>query len=150
MVVAAFNQEKALVGVFSVLPNLRMELFQALFRIGSRIKEYFHHLGIHSTTIQIEYSFTDARSVPVVTRHVSPRVSAQVGGVRGHVSPGRGHGRRAPRVRGGQLLPAPRPPAGGHVQAVRLSSILLKYKLSVDICYKINLLLHENKSFYTL
>ena len=120
------------------------------FRIGSRIKEYFHHLGIHSTTIQIEYSFTDARSVPVVTSHVSPRVSAQVGGVRGHVSPGRGHGRRAPRVRGGQLLPAPRPPAGGHVQAVRLSSILLKYKLSVDICYKINLLLHGNRSFYTL
>ena len=30
-VVAAFNQEKALVGAFSVLTNLRMELFQALF-----------------------------------------------------------------------------------------------------------------------
>ena len=29
-VVAAFNQEKALVGAFSVLMNLRMELFQAL------------------------------------------------------------------------------------------------------------------------
>ena len=29
-VVAAFNQEKALVGVFSVIMNLRMELFQAL------------------------------------------------------------------------------------------------------------------------
>ena len=29
-VVAAFNQEKALVGVFSVLTNFRMELFQAL------------------------------------------------------------------------------------------------------------------------
>ena len=29
-VVAAFNQEKALVGTFSVLTNLRMELFQAL------------------------------------------------------------------------------------------------------------------------
>ena len=29
-VVAAFNQEKALVGAFSVLANLRMELFQAL------------------------------------------------------------------------------------------------------------------------
>ena len=28
-VVAAFNQEKALVGAFSVLTNLRMELFQA-------------------------------------------------------------------------------------------------------------------------
>ena len=29
-VVAAFNQEKALVGAFSVLMNFRMELFQAL------------------------------------------------------------------------------------------------------------------------
>ena len=29
-VVAAFNQEKALVGAFSVITNLRMELFQSL------------------------------------------------------------------------------------------------------------------------
>ena len=29
-VVAAFNQEKALVGAYSVITNLRMELFQAL------------------------------------------------------------------------------------------------------------------------
>ena len=29
-VVAAFNQEEALVGAFSVITNLRMELFQAL------------------------------------------------------------------------------------------------------------------------
>ena len=29
-VVAAFNQEKALVGAFSVIMNLRMDLFQAL------------------------------------------------------------------------------------------------------------------------
>ena len=29
-VVATFNQEKALVGAFSVITNLRMELFQAL------------------------------------------------------------------------------------------------------------------------
>ena len=29
-IVAAFNQEKALVGAFSVITNLRMELFQAL------------------------------------------------------------------------------------------------------------------------
>ena len=31
-VVAAFNQEKALVGAFSVITNLRMELFEALLR----------------------------------------------------------------------------------------------------------------------
>ena len=29
-VVAAFNQEKALIGAFSVITNLRMELFEAL------------------------------------------------------------------------------------------------------------------------
>ena len=42
-VVAAFNQEKALVGAFSVLTNLRMELFQAL--IASQ-----HALGGHLDT----------------------------------------------------------------------------------------------------
>ena len=34
-VVAAFNQEKALVGAFSVITNLRMELFEALVRTVS-------------------------------------------------------------------------------------------------------------------
>ena len=34
-VVAAFNQEKALVGAFSVITNLRMELFEAL--LGTRL-----------------------------------------------------------------------------------------------------------------
>ena len=33
-VVAAFNQEKALVGAFSVITNLRMELFEALFQVA--------------------------------------------------------------------------------------------------------------------
>ena len=33
-VVAAFNQEKALVGAFSVITNLRMELFQVLLVPG--------------------------------------------------------------------------------------------------------------------
>ena len=32
-VVAAFNQEKALVGAFSVITNLRMELFGALLQM---------------------------------------------------------------------------------------------------------------------
>ena len=31
-VVAAFNQEKALAGAFSVITNLRMELFEALHK----------------------------------------------------------------------------------------------------------------------
>merc|ERR1712067_51937 len=34
-VVAAFNQEKALVGAFSVITNLRMELFEALIVTSS-------------------------------------------------------------------------------------------------------------------
>ena len=36
-VVAAFNQEKALVGAFSVITNLRMELFEALVRTVTAI-----------------------------------------------------------------------------------------------------------------
>ena len=32
-VVAAFNQEKALVGAFSVITNLRMEIFKALYNM---------------------------------------------------------------------------------------------------------------------
>ena len=35
-VVAAFNQEKALVGAFSVITNLRMALFKALVRGPAR------------------------------------------------------------------------------------------------------------------
>ena len=34
-VVAAFNQEKALVGAFSVITKLRMELFEALASSGA-------------------------------------------------------------------------------------------------------------------
>ena len=40
-VVAAFNQEKALVGAFSVITNLRMELFEALYLTIS-----MHHLAL--------------------------------------------------------------------------------------------------------
>ena len=39
-VVAAFNQEKALVGAFSVITNLRMELFQAL--VDTRLERQLH------------------------------------------------------------------------------------------------------------
>ena len=37
VVVAAFNQEKALVGAFSVITNLRMDLFEAL--LGSQLSQ---------------------------------------------------------------------------------------------------------------
>ena len=43
-VVAAFNQEKALVGAFSVITNLRMELFEALVvwvRTGEHVRQSF-------------------------------------------------------------------------------------------------------------
>ena len=38
-VVAVFNQEKALVGAFSVITNLRMELFQALAATGHQVAQ---------------------------------------------------------------------------------------------------------------
>ena len=47
-VVAAFNQEKALVGAFSVITNLRMDLFEALVMVvvyrfmAATIFQYFH------------------------------------------------------------------------------------------------------------
>ena len=41
-VVAAFNQEKALVGAFSVITNLRMQLFEALQQ--ARDLRYHRHL----------------------------------------------------------------------------------------------------------
>ena len=36
-VVSAFNQEKALVGAFSVITNLRMELFEALLHTQTAV-----------------------------------------------------------------------------------------------------------------
>ena len=35
-VVAAFNQEKALVGAFSVVRNLRMELFEPVVKVSEK------------------------------------------------------------------------------------------------------------------
>ena len=37
-VVAAFNQEKALVGAFSVITNLRMDLFEALVGVEESMR----------------------------------------------------------------------------------------------------------------
>ena len=39
-VVAAFNQEKALVGAFSVITNLRMQLFEALLEVDPYTQEH--------------------------------------------------------------------------------------------------------------
>ena len=49
-VVAAFNQEKALVGAFSVITNLRMELFPALVTV------YFSVVSVIGVTITRDIS----------------------------------------------------------------------------------------------
>ena len=41
--VGAFNQEKALVGAFSVITNLRMELFEALEQIMFYVESYGYY-----------------------------------------------------------------------------------------------------------
>ena len=50
-VVAAFNQEKALVGAFSVITNLWMELFEALDQW-----DWDSDLAAHSTAADTEHS----------------------------------------------------------------------------------------------
>ena len=52
-VVAAFNQEKALVGAFSVITNLRMELFEAL---GARLRGIMTGLTIYPDSPAPAYS----------------------------------------------------------------------------------------------
>ena len=44
-VVAAFNQEKALVGAFCVITNLRMELFEAL-DATLQVVQWVQYIGI--------------------------------------------------------------------------------------------------------
>ena len=53
-VVAAFNQEKALVGAFSVITNLRMELFEALLTTGHWYMEHMEQAG----TLASEYAIS--------------------------------------------------------------------------------------------
>ena len=48
VVVAAFNQEKALVGAFSVITNLRMELFEALVYMHYAVLYNVHMDGSRS------------------------------------------------------------------------------------------------------
>ena len=48
-VVAAFNQEKALVGAFSVITNLRMDLFQALVDTGQSCQHCVPYGHLYST-----------------------------------------------------------------------------------------------------
>ena len=54
-VVAAFNQEKALVGAFSVITNLRMELFEALVQtfLGKMFGGLCAIVGVFTLTLPI-------------------------------------------------------------------------------------------------
>ena len=52
-VVAAFNQEKALVGAFSVITNLRMKLFQALIEADDWRGDYGEKYPLVSTLKRI-------------------------------------------------------------------------------------------------
>ena len=56
-VVAAFNQEKALVGAFSVITNLRMELFEALV-IRDNMEYNWSVNGLHGTLKHVPHAVT--------------------------------------------------------------------------------------------
>ena len=80
-VVAAFNQEKALVGAFSVITNLRMELFEALvMTVLMQIRDCVveHHTA--KTWVEMEgvgNTLAHCRSVSSVGEHSN---SAQAAG----------------------------------------------------------------------
>ena len=55
-VVAAFNQEKALVGAFSVITNLRMELFEALVPVQHSTVQMTVRGRYHKATVPVSLS----------------------------------------------------------------------------------------------
>ena len=55
--VGAFNQEKALVGAFSVTTNLRMELFQALVSTRGLMADGLDSGFIKNDSVTIQRSF---------------------------------------------------------------------------------------------
>ena len=71
-VVAAFNQEKALVGAFFVITNLRMELFQALiiwpFYLDIKVDDQTQHADIVS--IQICLGMTPTSTILYIVRQI--------------------------------------------------------------------------------
>ena len=82
-VVAAFNQEKALVGAFSVITNLRMELFQALVKLltcSALLPE--PPVGDHGHGAAVEAAGAAARAA---ARTARTRARAEAGG-RAHVT----------------------------------------------------------------
>ena len=77
-VVAAFNQEKALVGAFSVITNLRMELFQAL--VTCQIAAA--HSALISYLVVVVIAWPDLHT----NYHFNKLFSATPGTGRGHAS----------------------------------------------------------------
>ena len=71
-VVAAFNQEKALVGAFFVITNLRMELFQALIiwpcYLHINVDDQTQHADIVS--IQICLGMTPTSTILYIVRQI--------------------------------------------------------------------------------
>ena len=63
-VVAAFNQEKALVGAFSVITNLWMELFETLL---VTLRGYNAMVGTLWPVTEAHVSIVDKRSYRLVT-----------------------------------------------------------------------------------
>ena len=60
-VVAAFNQEKALVGAFSVIMNLRMQLFEAL--ISTQVAASSMFLALRALTSHSIHFFLDNKEL---------------------------------------------------------------------------------------
>ena len=67
-VVAAFNQEKALVGAFSVITNHRMELFEALMRaqyyLGPGLQQQHHDVHVAESARDVQRSLLLLRDDP--------------------------------------------------------------------------------------
>ena len=64
-VVAAFNQEKALVGAFSVITNIQMELFEALVDTLHLIRYTSHYIAAAAA------DFPDPFLQSIITSHIS-------------------------------------------------------------------------------
>ena len=72
-VVAAFNQEKALVGAFSVITNLRMELFGALILTNS--SKTYHQVG---PQIEIKYKLGGKQFIHRASQSVGVRKGMKI------------------------------------------------------------------------
>ena len=91
-VVAAFNQEKALIGAFSVITNLRMELFEALQHTHQPSQTCLHSIWSLHTAWQLSAAAPGGGALGVEVWGVEGGAQAgellQVRGHHGGVVPG--------------------------------------------------------------